>query len=244
MPLLDHYRPPISRTHPWRAFHGAWAAAIARQLNGGVLPPGFYAVPFLDQDGPIEIDVATLRGLETAPPAIDASDAAPWSPAAPALAVAVDWPAVDDVRVEIYSDEGDPRLAAAVELVSPRNKDRARARESFTAKCVGYLQRGCGLIVVDSVTTRRADLHADLVGALGAELPPAIASPLSAIAYRPVEVAGAGRLLIWPAPLGVGRPLPSLPLWLREDLSVPLDLEASHSATCDDLRIDRAGHTA
>lgn len=61
MPLLDHFHPPLSRTHPWRAFHGVWAAAIARLLNGGLLPEGFYAVPFLDRDGPIEIDVATVQ---------------------------------------------------------------------------------------------------------------------------------------------------------------------------------------
>jgi hypothetical protein len=33
MPLRDHFNPPLSRTHPWRGFHGAWAAAIARLLN-------------------------------------------------------------------------------------------------------------------------------------------------------------------------------------------------------------------
>jgi hypothetical protein len=36
MPLLDHFNPPLSRTHPWRSFHGAWAAAMARLLNQGV----------------------------------------------------------------------------------------------------------------------------------------------------------------------------------------------------------------
>jgi hypothetical protein len=66
MPLLDHFRPPLSRTHPWRGFHGAWAAAMARLLNAGVLPSGFYAVPFLDREGPFEIDVAALREF-TAP---------------------------------------------------------------------------------------------------------------------------------------------------------------------------------
>jgi hypothetical protein len=35
----------LNRTHPWRSFHGAWAAAMARLLNQGVLPPGYYAVP-------------------------------------------------------------------------------------------------------------------------------------------------------------------------------------------------------
>ena len=61
MPLMDHFNPPLNRTHPWRSFHGAWAAAMARLLNVGVLPPGYYAVPNVDRDGPIEIDVAALR---------------------------------------------------------------------------------------------------------------------------------------------------------------------------------------
>jgi hypothetical protein len=69
--------------------------------------------------------------------------------------VAVEWPDADDVRVEILTDDGDPRLAAAVELVSPRNKDRLRARDAFAAKCADYLYRGCGLVVIDAVTTRR-----------------------------------------------------------------------------------------
>src|SRR5688572_9647217 len=64
MPLLDHFHPPLSRTHPWRSFHGAWVAAMARLLNAGVLPPGYYAVPFLDRDGPVEIDVATLQQFQ------------------------------------------------------------------------------------------------------------------------------------------------------------------------------------
>ena len=60
MPLLDHFNPPLNRTHPWRSFHGAWAAAMARLLNQGILPSGYYAVPLVEREGPIEIDVAAL----------------------------------------------------------------------------------------------------------------------------------------------------------------------------------------
>src|SRR5438105_13674396 len=108
MPLLDHFNPPLNRTHPWRSFHGAWAAAMARLLNQGVLPPGYYAVPLVERDGPVEIDVAALHEPETVPPA-------------PGLAVAVELPPDDGVAVQVFADDGDPRLAAAVELVSPRN---------------------------------------------------------------------------------------------------------------------------
>jgi hypothetical protein len=36
---------------------------------------------------------------------------------------------------------------------------------------------------------------------------------------------------------GPTRPFHSLPLWLAEDLAIPLDLEASYEQTCRDLRI-------
>ena len=73
MPLLDHFNPPLSRTHPWRSFHSAWAAAMARLLNQGVLPGGYYAVPLVELDGRVEIDVATLRKPESVSLDLEAS---------------------------------------------------------------------------------------------------------------------------------------------------------------------------
>jgi hypothetical protein len=248
MPLLDHFHSPLSRTHPWRGFHGAWAAAMARLLNAGVLPGGYYAVPFLDRDGPMEIDVAALHGIAgtqggVAQVGVDQDGGAvsaqsTWAPTAPALAIAVEWPSMDDVRVEVFQDDGDPRLAAAIELVSPRNKDRPRAREAFTAKCADHLRHGRGLVVVDIVTTRRANLHNDLLAALGATATVTEPGPLVATAYQPVApVHAQGQLRAWPSELEIGRSLPTVPLWLASDLSVPLDLEVSHTAACTDLRV-------
>src|SRR5438270_13279831 len=86
MPLLDHFRPPLSRTHPWRGFHSAWAAAISRLLNHGGLPAGFYAIPNVDLGGPIEIDVATLRERRQENPfPAGEGDLNLWSPPEPAL---------------------------------------------------------------------------------------------------------------------------------------------------------------
>ena len=47
---------------------------MARLLNQGVLAPGFYAVPLVDRDGPIALDVAAPQT---------------WAPPAPGLTVAV-----------------------------------------------------------------------------------------------------------------------------------------------------------
>jgi Protein of unknown function (DUF4058) len=239
MPLLDHFNPPLNRTHPWRSFHGAWAAAMARLLNQGVLPPGYYAVPLVDRDGPIEIDVAALQDLE----ASGDFEARSWAAPAPGLAVAVDLAAVDGVEVQVFADEGDPRLAAAVELLSPRNKDRPAARQAFAVKCVGYLQQGSSVVVVDTVTTRRADLNSAILSLLGVDID-ATALPranLAAVSYRAVARADESQQLeAWSAPLALGQPLPTLPLWIASDFSVPLDLEASYQMTCADLRIQQA----
>src|SRR3954447_26256163 len=107
MPLLDHFNPPLNRTHPWRSFHGAWAAAMARLLNQGVLPPGYYAVPMVEREGPVEIDVAALR--EQGAPAGGAAAPQTWAPPAPGLAVAVELPPADAVEVQVFADDGDPR---------------------------------------------------------------------------------------------------------------------------------------
>jgi hypothetical protein len=241
MPLLDHFNPPLNRTHPWRSFHGAWAAAMSRLLNQGILPPGYYAVPLVDRDGPIEIDVAALREQE-APGPTDEATPQTWAPPAPGLALAVELPAVDGVAVQVFADEGDPRLAAAVELLSPRNKDRPQARQAFAVKCVGYLQQGSSVVVVDTVTTRRANLHATILSLLGVEASAGIPTGLSAVSYRAIgHEEETQQLQLWPSPLALGQPLPTLPLWIAADFSVPLNLEASYQATCVDLRIRQAG---
>lgn len=242
MPLLDHFNAPLNRSHPWRSFHGAWAAAVARLLNDDVLPAGYYAVPLVDRDGPIEIDVATLRDQETS--GIESGGVQPttWAAPAPAVAVAVDLAAVDGVEVQVFADGGDPRLAAAVELLSPRNKDRPAARQAFAVKCVGYLQQGSSIVVVDTVTTRRADVTSTILSLLGVDIGLAVlpTASLSAVSYRAAKSEESQQLEVWPAPLVLGQPLPTVPLWIASDYSVPLALETSYQMTCADLRIHRA----
>jgi hypothetical protein len=243
MPLLDHFNPPLSRTNPWRTVHGAWAAAVARPLDQGVLPTGYYAVPLADRGGPIEIHVAALRDQEAPGSASGGIEPRTWAEPAPALTVAVELATVDGVEVQVFADDGDPRLAAAVDLLSPRNKDRPAARQAFALKCVGHLQQDSSVVVVDTVTTRRADLDGAILSLLGvdggaAALPPA---SLSAVSYRAVgREEESQQLQVWPATLALGQPLPTLPLWIASDFSVPLDLEASYQMTCADLRIHQA----
>jgi hypothetical protein len=99
-------------------------------------------------------------------------------------------------------------------------------------------------VVVDTVTTRRADLHAAILALMDVAAADAAPPGLSAVSYRAVGRADEGQQLqLWPAPLALGQPLPTLPLWIAADLAVPLDLEVSYQTACADLRIRPAGLT-
>ena len=142
------------------------------------------------------------------------------------------------VEVGIFSRSGGPRLAGAVELVSPANKDRPSHREALVSKCVTYLQAGVGLVIVDVVTERPADLQRELLLRLGVADPGPGA--LSGSAFRPVERDGVRVLDVWREPLAVGQPLPTLPLWLRGGLCLPVELEAAYMRTCVEQKVQPA----
>ena len=104
-----------------------------------------------------------------------------------------------------------------------------------------HFERGVGLVVIDTVTTRRANLHAEIVTALEASADMAWDSPssLAAVAYRTAAEGGQTRVEAWPEPLALGAGLPTLPLRLGADLCLPLPLDDSYTAACRSLRISR-----
>jgi hypothetical protein len=152
----------------------------------------------------------------------------------------VDFARLDTYEVRILQDLGGAELRAAIELVSPANKDRDGSRRTFAAKCAGYLQHGIHVVIIDVVTARSANLHRELADVLEIRGRPATwesATGLYTVAYRAVTVQRRPRVEMWPEPLALGRELPTMPLWLALDLCVPLDLEASYTAACRSLRI-------
>lgn len=146
---------------------------------------------------------------------------------------------LDQDVFEVQVRRENRRLVAAVELVSPANKDRATHRRDFAIKCASYLRQRISVIVVDVVTERRDNMHGELMQQLSlpAEMLEAGAFPLYAVAYRLKIQEEKQRLELWPEELRVGARLPTLPLWIGEDEAVPLDLEASYVAACELLRI-------
>src|SRR5262245_57597171 len=157
--------------------------------------------------GRIEVDVASFEDAPDTAPAAGGTATltrAAWAPPAPAMVVPAAFP--DEIEVRVFSSEGGPTLMAAVELVSPRNKDRPEARRVFAAKCAAYLSWGVGLVVVDVVTVRQANLHDEMVRQLGLDeqfLLPAEAV-LYAVAYRPALRQDRELVDVWPHTLALG----------------------------------------
>ena len=181
----------------------------------------------------IEVDVATLTesdGTE-APDNTSGGTAVQtrvWAPPAPIAVIPALFP--DDFEVQVFSNLAGPTLVAANELVSLRNKDRPEARRAFAAKCAAYLQRGIGLIVVDIVTSRHANLHDELGDMLGHVNGFAFPTPtpLYATAYRPTHRQTRNEIDVWREPLALGQPLPTLPLAVRGLDCLPIDREATY----------------
>jgi hypothetical protein len=220
--------------------HGMWPAMIVVGLRGK-LPPGYFAEPTIHSGRSAEIDVVTYEqegarsswrregngGVATAV----------WAPPQPTLVVATDWPAQDVYEVQVYDERRRARLVAAVEMVSPANKDRPDSRRAFVAKCAGLLRERVSVVIVDVVTTRAHNLYAELLDFLGRSDPRLGSGPLYSVACRMTKHGDDWQLEAWAQTLSLQETLPTMPLWLADDLAIPLELEKSYEESCSVLGI-------
>jgi hypothetical protein len=244
MPLRDHFHPPVSTRSSWEGFHGGWPMVIVQRL-APLLPPDFTAEPRVHLGSYFEVDVCAYEDDEPKAPWTssqgDPGDGATatWAPPAPTLTVPVALAEQYAYEVLVYDHSRSRQLVAAVEIVSPANKDRPENRRAFVTKCAALLQEGVSVSLVDLVTTRNFNLYCDLLALFDRIDPAFTAEPpaIYAVTCRCRAVGGTPTLTSWAYPLAVGAPLPTLPLWLSDDLSVSLEVEASYEETCRVLRI-------
>jgi hypothetical protein len=124
------------------------------------------------------------------------------------------------------------QLIAAIELVSPRNKDRLDAKARYARRYLSYLRQGVHLMLVDVFPHPAGFSFADAMSDdLGLGEPPT--PPPFAVSYRvgspvPRDDTMGTPVALWRRPFGVGQPLPEVPLPLDEDTAVVIDLEATY----------------
>jgi hypothetical protein len=240
MSLRDHFRPPLDERRHWEGMHGRWPAMIVVGLRGK-LPPGYFAEPWVHSGRSAEIDVVTFEQEGTAASLTAEGNGgvatAVWAPPRPTFVVTTDWPAQDVYEVQIYDARRRARLVAAVEIVSPANKDRPESRRAFVAKCAGLLRERVSVAIVDIVTTRTTNLYAELLDFLGQPDPRLGSEPLYATTCRMTKKGDDWKLETWAYTLSLPEPLPTMPLWLADDLAIPLELEKSYEESCSALGI-------
>jgi hypothetical protein len=240
MPLRDHFHPPLDALLPWEGFHATWPVMIVARLRRQ-LPRRYLVLPRVHSGSSVEIDVATFHDERGTPASLGHGNGnvggvvtEAWAPPRPTLTVATDLPAQDVHEVRVYDEKSGRRLVAAVEIVSPANKDRAEHRQAFVSKCVGMLEELVSIVVVDVVTTRGANLYGELLAAIG-QSDPVLgrdSPPPYAAACRFTKPQEQWLLQTWAFPLTIGQPLPTVPLWVADDLSVPLELEQTYEESC------------
>ncbi len=244
MPLRDHFRPPVSKKSSCEGFHATWPTWIVHQLRKQ-LPLGYVAEPRVHLGTLMEIDVGALESDEAPRHAVPSGNGnggmatATWTATLPAVAVDTEPPDEYEYEVRVFDVERERQLVAAIEFVSPANKDRPESRDSFVAKCAALLRKGVAVSIVDLVTIRRFNLYAQLMAFVGHPDPVMTADgPATyAASCRWVTKGTRARLEAWSHAVTVGQPLPTLPLWLAESLVVALDLEPSYEQACHDLWI-------
>jgi hypothetical protein len=224
MPMHDWTRVKSGTYHN---FHLLWIAEISNRLNAGMLPPDFYAQAEQKVGGP-EPDVITLSagGLDQLPSRGGTTVAAPK--ASVIERAEKRRYARKTNRVIIHHDSG--VVVAAIELVSPGNKDTKHALRSFARKSAAFILKGIHLQVIDPFPPGRYDPHgihrSIWENVASTEFQPPPDKPLTVASYEAGSCPTA-----YVEPFAVNSALPDAPLFLTEEFYVNLPLEIMYQAT-------------
>jgi Protein of unknown function (DUF4058) len=222
MPIHDWTRVRANRFHD---FHQTWTVAICHALNSGRLPSGYFAM--IEQKASIpEPDIVAF---ELTPPTglAQGGIAVELQPPKTRFVMRADSAGYARKANRITVRHPDGHVVAILEIVSPGNKDSRHALSSFARKAVEFLRAGVHLLIVDLFPPGRRDpqgIHKAIWDRIADELftlPPD--KPLTLAAY-----AVGTEIVAYIEPVGVGDPLPDMPIFLTAEQWVPCPLEATY----------------
>lgn len=226
--------------HDWRRvdagtfhhFHSGWVMRLSDQLNGGMLPDGYYAMAEQHAGRAIADVLALHSGDEdiannsddggvavlTAPPRVGRKVVASANATYRQLR-----------RTLAIRHVSGHRVVALIEIVSPGNKDRETNVEEFAEKAQAALRAGVHLLLVDLFPFGRHDPHG-LHGAIWEpfdpeDYQPPADKPLMQASYVADQVPEA-----YLEPFAVGDTLTDMPLFLTHRGHIDIPLEATYQA--------------
>jgi hypothetical protein len=233
MPVHDWSRVRAGKFHH---FHNSWIYKLSDRLNGGILPPGYYAAGE-QVAGDVEPDVLTLQHLDPPP-----ADPAGWPFGGGAVALQEHPPQVSytmQAEAESYRRKQDhlvirssdpDRIVALIEIVSRSNKDSRRRIDQFLRKIAAAFDAGYHALVIDLHPSGAFDpqgIHGTIWDYLFGTCPPAPPDRPSTLVSYCVEPP----VTAYVEPLAVGARLPDMPLFLAAGWYVNVPLEETYSQT-------------
>jgi hypothetical protein len=231
MPIHDWTRVDAGIFHD---FHHEWISTIKRALNGGLLPPGHYALAEQIAGG-LAPDVLTLQAPANGPPAPvpgGSTGAIALATAVPKVyfhtRTAIDYYAAK-AKAVVIRHVSEHRIIAVIEVVSPGNKASRHGLRTFIEKALELLRGGVHLLVADLFPPTRRDPQG-IHRALWDEL---TENDFTLPSDRPLTMAsyiGGPNPEAFVEPAAVGRPLPEMPLFLAPDEYIQVPLEATYQS--------------
>src|SRR5581483_6412111 len=132
-----------------------------------ILPEPYFTAPSVHLGTFFEVDVGTYRERLpnwNSPELGNGGTAlATYAPPRPTLTFEPQLPNQDVYEVRIFDSRRNRRLGAAIEIVSPSNKDRPESRSTFVSKVATLLKHGICVSIVDVVSTLGFNLYAELM---------------------------------------------------------------------------------
>jgi hypothetical protein len=229
MPIHDWARVDAGIFHD---FHLGWIAELRRALNGGLLPPDYYALAEQIAGG-LGPDVITLQHpTNGAPPAPEPKGGVALATAPPQVQFRARAEAdlyAAKAKALTIRHASNHRVVAMIEIVSPGNKNNRHGMRAFVEKAAEVLRGGVHLLIVDLFPPGPRDpqgIHRAIWDEfIDNEFTLPSDKPLTLAAYI-----GGPCPEYFVEPTAVGMVLKDMPLFLTEDVYVPVPLEATYRA--------------
>lgn len=230
MPVHDWTRVDAGLLHH---FHQHWMTALSNALNRGVLPSDYFALVEQNIRGPIP-DVLTLKLASGSDDAAESDGGVAVAVRAPRTRLSKRVEADSYVRkasrITVRHRHG--KVVAVIEIISPGNKGSQAEFRALVEKSADLIRQGVHLLLIDLFPPGKRDpqgIHKAIWDQFEEdefELP--ADQPLTLAAYDagPDYVA-------YVEFVGVGDPLPDMPLFLKPEVYVPAPLESTYQAAWD-----------
>ena len=228
MPLYDLTQLQFPRDDSiYHHFHAAWLISIADALNQSFPEESGFEAIFEKKTSPIEADVVTVDTLEEelGSRILKGFD----SVELPRPAISFVNPIFPEEAKDITIRTPSGKIISVIKLTSPGNKNTHGKVSNYTANALSYLRQGLNYLIIDVLPpTNFVDIFHNLIAELleGESLHPPKEKPFYTISYRVLLVSD---LVIetYPTWFGLGETLPTVPLFLIEELRISIDLETT-----------------